>query len=122
MRQALATFLLVGIVFFVIGILFSLSGCALTEKELISQVKADLWLHEKIPAEICNQVPVLKQIGLYRVITCTNASRAKGLCAKGQATYDERVSYCNINVESQFAMHQREFNKWIEQLRKALKQ
>lgn len=113
------TFIGVGSVLLVVALL--LSGCALTEKELMAQVKADIWLHEALPAEVCEREPILQKIGLYRVITCTDAARKKGLCAKGQKTYDERVSYCDLNVEKQFSMHQKQFNAWIEKLRIALK-
>lgn len=121
LKEQLSTLVLVGLVAFVVALLLSMGGCALTEKELVAQVKGDIWLHEKLPDVICNREPELKRIGVYRVITCTATARDRGLCKKDDKTYEEFVSYCNVAVEKHLAMHQKQFDQWIEKLRIALK-
>lgn len=121
-KREISTFILVGLVAFCFMLIMSMVGCAMSEKQLIAKVKADMWLHEKIPAEICEREPELKKIGVYRVITCTDAARKAGKCGAKDATYDEYVSYCNITVEKHWSMHQTQLDKWIDQLRKALKE
>ena len=62
-----------------------------------------LWLHDNLDdLKDCN--PRLYQKGIYRVVTCTEESKAPA-CAAGEKEYEEFISYCNPEIKNYIAIH-----------------
>lgn len=93
-----------------------------------TEVEADTWLTERLPEELCERVPEIKQYGIFRVIECKRLDqkdpedfeRWKRNC-EGQSpehTYEEFIPYCSKTAGEHVTMHREDFNKWMEKLTK----
>lgn len=78
------------------GLLIFLSGC-ITRQE----IKANLWLNSGLPSALCEQVPELKQYGMYRKL---NSGKY------------ELQAYCNPQAQKYFSILDTELDKVLDGL------
>lgn len=62
---------------------FVLLGCVTTRNDVRKEIKAFVFLHDRLPSKLCAEVPELRNYGLYRKLN------------NGQ---EEFVSYCKKEV------------------------
>lgn len=91
------------------------SSCQRKKEDLFKQVDADVWAHDQLPPEICEQHPELKEgLGIYRKVRCTDASRVAGLCGPEDKHYEEVIPYCDPEIKKHMGMRSSQFKKWID--------
>lgn len=91
-------------------LLLSLSSCVTRQ-----EVQADIWIVERVPESICNQVPELWNYGINRVVLCKNRPTSQ-FCQHGEPSFEEFIPYCDKAVSEYLAMHHLDTEKWLNQL------
>lgn len=101
-------------------LLMGASSCGRQKEDLFKKVDADVWLHEPIPADVCERNPEIGNLGIYRKVNCTSKAREQGLCAPGDKTYEEFISYCHPAVAKYVGMHKDRFKSWVDMAREKI--
>lgn len=103
------------VVCFVVMVSVGATSCQRKKDDLFKAVDADVWLHDKLPPEICDAFPDLKTgIGVYRKVRCTDAARVAGLCTADDKYYEEVLPYCDPKIADHISMTSKDFKKWID--------
>lgn len=103
------------IICFVVMVSVGATSCQRKKDDLFKAVDADVWLHDKLPQEICDAFPDLKSgLGVYRKVRCTDSSRVAGLCGPDDKYYEEVLPYCDPQIEKHISMVSKDFQKWID--------
>lgn len=100
---------------FIIMVSVGATSCQRKKDDLFKAVDADVWLHDKLPPEICDQHPDLRDgLGVYRKVRCTEQARVAGLCGPEDRHYEEVIPYCDPKLETHISMAKTDFKKWID--------
>lgn len=75
---------------------FVLSGCVSRD-----EVEATVWLHNRVPSELCEQHPSLKSYGIYRRLD--------------QGGF-EFVSWCDQKSSEWLLLHKDDFKRFLDEL------
>jgi hypothetical protein len=92
-------------------ILLALTACVTRP-----QVEAELYQNDGIPAAVCDQNPILKGYGVYRVVPCPNL-QVHG-CENGETGYQEVIPYCSQRIKTMLSADQVRVVEWLNQLTK----
>lgn len=94
------------------SLLLTVTAC----KSVEQRIRADIWLHEQIPASVCAKNPGLQELGVYRKVTCDDGAVQRGVCQPGDKVYEEFISYCHPAIVNYLGMHKNSFNNYQREL------
>lgn len=104
------------LILLILGLLLS-TGVACKQDRIESEVRSELWLHDQLPAELCEPDSPLLSLGVYRVVSCKKSPDVKE-CEGGAESYDEFISYCSPAIKDYFAAHKDMVKDWLAKAKK----
>jgi hypothetical protein len=93
-----------------ISCILMLSSCV-SRQEVLGQ----LWLFDKLPDSVCREMPELKSLGVYRVVSCKQFPNPKE-CSNGEKDYEAVISYCSKRIIEFKAAEDKYIEQWLKKL------
>jgi len=79
------------------------------------EVEGQLWQFDQLPASVCQNVPELKSLGIYRVVSCKQFPNPDR-CSNGETEYEAVFSYCSRRIIEFKAAENKYIESWLKKL------